>query len=141
MAQSLWDKRRAFCDEIACVVRAAPFIPLPSGLVPNLLVRADTSPIHRVTMKTCFPKNRRFRKITSIHLLCVVVLSFAGTDFLCRNVAAQTAAGVSASAFHVGDRVQTTGSSAVFAAPPSAGRFASNQADNAPAFPKPPARA
>src|SRR5207248_10656260 len=44
---------------------------------------------------------------------------------------AQTATGVSASAFHLGDRVQTTGSSAVFAAPPSAGRFAGNQAANA----------
>src|SRR5947208_7380851 len=82
-------------------------------------------------MKTCFPKIRRFRKITSMHLLCVAALSFAGTDFLCRNVTAQTATGVSASAFHLGDRVQTTGSSAVFAAPPSAGRFAGNQAANA----------
>src|SRR4029077_8214832 len=54
-----------------------------------------------------------------------------GHRFLCRKVAAQTAAGVSASAFHVGEQVQTTGSSAVFAAPPSAGRFAGNQADNA----------
>ena len=131
MAQSLWDERRAFCDEITWAALAASFIPLSSGLVPNLLVCADTSPIHRVTMKTCFPKIRRFRKITSIPLLCVAALSFAGTDFLCRNVAAQTAAGVSASAFHVGDRVQTTGSSAVFAAPPSAGRFAGNQAANA----------
>jgi len=131
MAQSLWDERQDFCDEITCAALAASFIPLSSGLVPNLLVRADTSPIHRVTMKTCFPKIRRFRKTTSMHLLCVAALSFAGTDFLCRNVAAQTAAGVSASAFHVGDRVQTTGSSAVFAAPPSAGRFAGNQAANA----------
>src|SRR5437868_15432129 len=81
-------------------------------------------------MKTCFPKIRRFRKITSMHLLCVAALSFAGTDFLCRNVAAQTASGVSASAFHLGDRVQTTGSSAVFAAPPSAGRFPGNQVAN-----------
>ena len=62
MAQSLWDERRAFCDEIACAALAAPFIPLSSGLVPNLLVRADTSLIHRVTMKRVFLKSGGFER-------------------------------------------------------------------------------
>ena len=101
-----------------------------AGLSKSLGARnyeSDSSRHH----ENVFPKIRRFRKIASMHLLCVAALSFAGADFLCRNVAAQTAAGVSASAFHVGDRVQATGSSAIFAAPPSAGRFAGNQAANA----------
>jgi len=65
-----------------------------------------------------------------MHLLCVAALSFAGTDFLCRNVAAQTAPASAPRRFTLAieckrpDRVRFRGT-------PSAGHFAGNQAANA----------